>query len=68
MSYMVTEGEKNKIMECIGTVLAGRIRILHGYRVKILGYDYMRKGILIEYLDTREISLLTKVHEIRRLI
>ena len=64
----MSEGEKNKIMECVGTVLAGKVRILHGYRVKVLGYDYMHKGVLVEYLDTREVSILTKVHEIRRLI
>jgi len=68
MSYTVSEGEKNRIMECVGTALAGKIRILHGYRVKVLGYDHIHKGVLIEYLDTREVSLLTKMHEIRRLI
>ncbi len=68
MSYTVSEGENQKILECIGTVLAGKTRIIDGYRIKVIGYDHFRKGVIIQYLDTRELSILTKVHEIRRLI
>jgi len=68
MSVMLSEGEKNRLMECVGLVLAGKIRVLHGYRVKVLGYDHIKKGVVIQYLDNKEISVLTKIHEIRRLI
>jgi hypothetical protein len=68
MSYTVSEGEKQRILECIGTVLAGKLRVIDGYRVKVIGYDHMRKGVIVQYLDTRELSILTKVHEVRRLI
>jgi len=67
-SFLLSEGEKSKLMECIGLVLAGKIRIIHGYRVKVIGYDHTRKGIVIQYLDTYQTSVLTKIHEVRRLI
>lgn len=67
-SFLLSEGEKARLMECLGLILAGKIRIIHGYRVKVIGYDHARKGIVIQYLDTRETSVLTKIHEVRRLI
>jgi hypothetical protein len=55
-------------MECIGNALAGEVRILYGNRVKVIGYDYQRKGILVEYLDTKDIAIINRVHDIRRII
>ena len=60
--------DKEKLMECIGNALAGEVRILYGNRVKIIGYDYQRKGILVEYLDTKDIAIINRVHDIRRII
>jgi hypothetical protein len=60
--------DKERLMECIGNVLAGETRILYGNRVKIIGYDHQRKGILVEYLDNREITVINRIHDIRRII
>jgi len=60
--------DKEKLMECIGNALAGEVRILYGNRVKVIGYDYQRKGILVEYLDNREITIINRIHDIRRII
>ncbi len=60
--------DKEKLMECIGNALAGEVRILYGNRVKVIGYDYQRKGILVEYLDNREIAIVNRIHDIRRII
>jgi len=67
VSNLSTE-DKEKLMECIGTVLSGESRILHGYRIKIIGYDHTRKGILIQYIDSKEFAIINKIHDIRRLI
>lgn len=64
----VTEEEKRKILEAIGTVLAGKTRIIKGNRVKILGYDSVRGGIAIQYLDDKKIAYITTLHDARRLI
>jgi hypothetical protein len=55
-------------MECIGNVLAGEVRILYGSRVKIIGYDYQKKGILVQYLDNKDIAVVNRIHDIRRII
>lgn len=64
----VTEEEKRKILEVIGTVLAGKTRVIKGNRVKVIGYDSTRGGIAIQYLDTKQISYITTLHDARRLI
>jgi len=60
--------DKERLMQCIGEVLAGEQRILYGHRVKIIGYDHQRKGILIQYVDTKEMAIITRVHDLRRVI
>jgi hypothetical protein len=60
--------DKEQIMECIGKALAGEQRILYGHRVKVIGYDHSRHGILIQYTDTKELVVLNRIHDVRRLI
>jgi hypothetical protein len=60
--------DKERIMECVGSVLSGENRVLYGHRIKIIGYDHTRKGILIQYTDTKEFAVINKIHDIRRLI
>mgnify|MGYP001770614145 CR=1 FL=1 len=67
VSNLGTE-DKEKLMECVGTILSGENRILYGHRVKIIGYDHTRKGILVQYADTKEFVVINKIHDIRRLI
>jgi hypothetical protein len=60
--------DKERLMECVGTVLSGETRVLYGHRIKVIGFDHTRKGILIQYTDTKEFAVINKIHDVRRLI
>jgi hypothetical protein len=63
-----SDEDKERLMECIGNVLAGEVRILYGSRVKIIAINY-RYFLVIEIFYKYTFSLVVnRIHDIRRII